>query len=181
MSSTSTLNWVVLAPLLLVAVVIVAVGFYRRWRRYVGFGFMLGYYDEGRIVEGVRVLSRLIESPAGRAGIQKWDRIVGVNDEVLSIKKPGELTAFWGKFSRTLKAGDRVKFNIQRGFDTFEVELVAEVIQGPIPVHLPRARPSPDDVDYHDYHYGMAVCTRTGEWVPTMGLSDSVIKRIFGQ
>ncbi|MEK7109142.1 MAG: hypothetical protein AAB919_01780, partial [Patescibacteria group bacterium] len=42
----------------------------RRWRyRYVGFGWELGWYGPGKAKEGVVVLSRLLNSPAHKAGI----------------------------------------------------------------------------------------------------------------
>ena len=150
-------------------------------RRYVGVGAVFGYYDStGKALKGVYVLSRLLDSPAHRADIRKWDQLLEYNGTPMRFTTQGELSEFFKKELKSLQVGDRVRCKIKRDGKIFDVVAEAATIQGSIPVHLPQAFPSPHDADYGDYHYGLAVCERTGEWVPTMRLSDGAISRFLG-
>lgn len=151
-------------------------------RRYVGIGAVFGYYNsDGKALKGVFVLSRLLDSPAHRADIRKWDQLLEYNGTPMRFDTQGALTEFFKKELGALQVGDRVRCKIKRDGKTFDVVAEAAIIQGSIPVHLPQALPSPGDDDYGDYHHGVTVCERTGEWVPTMRLSDGKLMRIFGQ
>ena len=151
-------------------------------KRYVGIGTVFGYYNsEGKALNGVFVLSRLLDSPAHKAGLQKWDQLLEYNGTPMQFDTQGALTEFFKKELRTSRVGDRVRCKIKRNKKVFDIVAEAAVIQGSIPVHLPQVFSSPHDDDYGDYHYGLVVCERTGEWVPTMRLSDGKLMRIFGQ
>lgn len=155
---------------------------WKRSRQYVGIGAVFGYYNsKGKALNGVFVLSRLLDSPAHRADIRKWDQLLEYNGTPMRFNTQGALTEFFKKELKTLQVGDRVRCKIKRDGKIFDVVAEAATIQGSIPVHLPQVFPSLYDEDYGDYHYGLAVCERTGEWVPTMRLSDGKLMRIFGQ
>lgn len=156
----------------------------RKWRhRYVGFGWELGWYGPNKPVQGAVVLSRLLNSPAHKAGIygQLDETLLSYNGVPMQFDSAKDFKEFFKKERRSLKVGDVRTCMFKRGNAVFEVTMTAETIQGPIPVYLPTAHPSPFDVDYHDYHYGMVVCSRTGYWIPTMRLSDEYFNRLFGK
>lgn len=167
---------------LLIMCAILALSAWITWgRRYVGMGFVLGYYGEGKALpRGVYVLSRLIGSPAHKAGLQKFDEVLAYDGRSMATLGAGELESFITRTHKRLRSGSKIPCRIRRGEETYDVTLEAAVITGSIPVHLPQARPHPDDPDYHDYHYGLAYCQRTGEFVPTMKLSDRRLNEIFG-
>ncbi len=167
--------------LLLFVVALAAVAWYRR-RSYVGMGWWIGYHgDNPELPHGVYVLSRLLHSPAHKAGVKKFDELVEYDGCPMDdFIEPGAMERFFKAHLADLRLGDKVVCTLRRGGEELTVTLEAALIRGKVPLHLPQARPHPDDHDYHDYHYGMAHCTRTGEWVPTMSVSDARVNKLLG-
>jgi len=167
------------AALFLFVLLILTTAAYLHSRRYVGFGWILGWYGKDRPMQGVFVLSRLLESPAHKAGVYKLDQLLEYDGTPMQFDSNEAFKSFWAA-RRKLLPGQRIKCKLRRNNLVFEVTLEAAVIKGAIPVHLPMSMPQQGDADYHDYHYGLAYCTRTGEYVQTKRLSDAALDRILG-
>lgn len=100
-------------------------------RQYIGYGWILELCDEG-----VKILARLNESPAGRAGVPVngcWLRYVDGNR--LSFNSVEEFK----KFLFHLSQRESHRFGLE-DFKTgkeWQIVLTAERIQGPIPYYSP--------------------------------------------
>jgi len=72
----------------------------------------------------LQVLDKMVDSPADRAGIQKGDKIIGIND----VKINNNLE--YGKYLEELKPkqGDILRFKIERGGKILELEVKLPVV-----------------------------------------------------
>lgn len=164
-------NWwyVVLGVLLLIA-------WYVIWKikhRYVGCGMVIDHFPDGKIF----IPSRLIKSPAGRAGIANGAELIEYNGE----KVQGLPVAEWKNIVARLgpkRVGDTLACVVRQNGEEKHVTMQAEMIQGPIPIY--RTGGPPRDYNHDDrVRYGLAVCTRTGQFITTSRLSDSAIESVF--
>lgn len=135
---------------------------------FIGYGCVFRWI-EGRIV----VVSRLIDSPCGRAGVAigdvwvRWGTIPILHDSAESF-------VAWHALHRPQLGEERLyTFESQKTGDEYTVTLVAESIQGPIPVYAP----IPEHV-IGDWRYitGMAFCNKTGQLIGTYRPSDVYIE-----
>ena len=164
-------HWWWLAILLVVIAVIWYIG-YKFFNRYIGCGMHIEHFKDGT----VRISARLIDSPAGRAGIANGAELLeyngfatqGLGKEVFQ-ERMDEL--------KPREVGDEVRCRVRQDGEEKTVVMAAEMIEGPIPDWSGHGFIPFDEQG--DWHQGMAVCRRTGQWIPTARLSDSAIRRIF--
>ncbi len=158
---------------LLAALLLARLG-YRKYHRHVGIGVVFDHYPNRKVI----LVSRLLESPAARAGLSKGDRLISYNGQSME-------DLFYSEFNRAFeavapkKAGDIVRCVIARGETQLGFEMRAETIQGPIPIHPFPSAVSDDERPY--IKEGLAVCRRTGEWIQTRRLSDYALDKIFNR
>ena len=142
----------------------------RRKNRHVGLGWMLGWDQK---TGGVYVLSRLIKSPSGRAGVSIGSRLSTYKKKELVFASSDEFLQ-WAKSVRHY-FGQSVEFSTEDSGGKRKFTLQEEVIQGPIPVY-PQ---TPGWVGDDSFTHGLAYCPQTGQWVPTTRISDQALTRAF--
>jgi len=103
--------------------------------RFIGYGWLVTYKD-GNVV----VLTRLLESPAGRAKVNSGAVILEVNGEkIFYDSKETYLADFKqgkGRLSAK-KVDEEVIVKIREGESERTITMKAEVIWGPVPYHEP--------------------------------------------
>jgi hypothetical protein len=161
-----------IALLLLVSSVVVARRYYKS---YIGYGWVLEYDKKSGFG---RVLSRLVKGPAGKAGVYHGDLLLSLDGRPLSFASGKDMVAFWKRELASLKMGDKKKFVLRRGEETFARTLEVELILGSIPVYEPLAELTDEDRTY--IKEGIAYDTRVGQWFQTRRMSDAAFNRIFG-
>ncbi len=106
---------------------------YLRENRYVGYGVLLGV--RLNVLE-VRILVRLTNSPAGRAGIPNDCKLLELDGRNVSRLSTEE---FLAHLRVPKRIGDPQMYTVEtRDGKIFTRTLHAEVIQGPIPYHTPQ-------------------------------------------
>lgn len=171
-------NIVEIAALALIAVTlcIALLVWYRRYRnRYPGFGMHIRYYSSRD--NKIRIAARLTDSPAGRAGIANGAELLSYNGHSVV----GLTAEEWKRLSARIlgcEVGTKISCRVLQGGQVLDVEMVAEMIQGPIPDYSDCVVPGdPDGV----LHRGIAVCALTGQWIPTASLSDDALDSVLGR
>lgn len=181
-------HWVLIALTAILVSLLVWWQIYRYRNRYVGAGWVLSY---NRKEKHVVARSRLLGSPAHKAGIHNWDIITELNGKRLQFNSEQEIKAFFEDvLNNRPVVGDRIFGKVLRGRLIKEngeerttlveepFEMKAEVIQGPIPIRATWADVARYQGDCR-VHIGMAYCTKTDQLFPTMGLTDQAIKEII--
>ena len=122
--------------------------------RYIGFGWMLDWVD-GKVI----VLTRLLDSPAGRAEVPIGSVLLKYEHTMLTFLTGDEWSKFMDKLPKP-ERGDKMHFRIKTPEGEIRrIELIAEVIQGPIPLFPPL---TPDSARRFDIVYGVRRCPKTG-------------------
>lgn len=173
------LSWLIASAL--IAILALGAWYFKYRHRYIGFGWVLDHYKEDG---STRIVSHLLKSPAGREKIPlgsqllKWNE---VNFEKLTreefqkrLEKLQPLRIGEEAVSRIRYPENAITKHLDN--DTFVVRMRAEIIQGPIPVHRDYSFFPLQDDEWR-YKRGMAVCKRTGQWFPTVRLSEEALDR----
>ncbi len=154
--------------------IFVAVGWLvLRWSQgYIGYGMMLDYSAR---TKSVYVASRLLKSPAGRAHVRIFSKLIIYNDVPMFFDTKEEFLAAWKKL-KPHQVGDVARCQFDIGDNVHNVTMAAEMIYGSIPVYGP---PLPPQDDEWRFKRGLVVCKRTGQLVPIVRMSNAVFDRIF--
>lgn len=154
---------------LLVLAGIVALGFGILWfntkpeKPYIGYGWKLGWRDGH-----VYVLSRLLKSPAGRAGVRIGSRVRTYAGHEMNFESAIAFREFMENLVRP-EPGASATFCLSVGDTEETITMVAEKIFPPIPYYPPL--PPLDPSRRHLVNEGMFYCTLTGQIVPTRSVS----------
>lgn len=138
-----------------------------RYAPFVGHGWTLGWRN-GR----VRVITRLFESPSGRAGVRMGSVVLEYAGHPMAFESAKEFATFMAELPRPA-IGDVQTFRILDDTGERVMELVAETIYPPIPYYPPL--PPLDPADAHLFRHGMFYCERTGQIVHTRSLTDDAV------
>jgi hypothetical protein len=140
-----------------------------RRERYVGYGWSLGW-REGKVI----VLSRFLDSPSGREQVRIGSCLLQHNGTAMEFESGEGFRNFMLSQPRPT-LGELSTFRLKFGDEEKEVVLAAEMIQGPIPVYT---FPSIDPSDAWKYRQGLLYCRRTGQMVPVLSPSDSLMDQL---
>lgn len=135
-----------------------------RVRAYAGYGWLLDW-SEG----GVMVMTRLIKSPSGRAGVGIGDIILEYDGYLMCFDSSASFKS-WLANRPQHQVGAVTTFRISDGDTDRLVELEAEMIRSRIPYYPPSRPIDPDH--RHLFHEGLGRCPQTGQWVFSAGMSD---------
>ncbi|GEM_PF-2469815 len=129
---------------------------YKLRHRYIGYGWEFDWKD-GEVF----VLTRLLDSPSGRAKVRFGARILEYNGKPLEFKSQEELRAFT-PILRAKKIGQKAVVKIREGDTERTVTMRAEVIWGPIPYYGSWSSEYMDRMQTEG-HFVPDYCKRTGE------------------
>ena len=136
--------------------------------RFIGYGWKLRWCD-GQIV----VVSRLLDSPSGRAGVRIGSIVLEFDGHPMVFDSGESFVAFMKALPRPA-LGTEASFRLMVGTTERVVTLKAEMIQPPIPTYGPL--PPLDPADAHLVTEGMLYCLRTGQVVPVRHLSRDAVR-----
>ncbi len=138
--------------------------FFKQW--YVGFGWLLDYDKKS---QQVYIVSRLLDSPSGRAGVKNKSRLLNYNGIPLIFSSGQEWLQFFESLPK-LRNGEERSFLIQEGKEVRSITLRATVIRGPIPYY---AEFTPQSQRKFDIVYGIRRCSRTDLYFETRRLNKA--------
>lgn len=144
---------------------------YFRAHRYVGFGFLLRFDEEGPII-----MTRLLQSPAGRARIAIGDRLIAWEGVSLQFATAEEFTKWF--VMHPPQMGETRTYTLARAKsdERYDATMTAQWIQGPIPMYYPPANHIRTDPNRK---HGIAVCCKTGQLIETASLRDTSVKQVL--
>lgn len=97
--------------------------------RVIDYGWILAWQDGN-----VYVVTRLLKSPAGRAGVAIGNRILSWNDTPMSFASAAEFEA-WGHSHAPRTVGEKVRVVIAAYETRREVTMAADWVEKRIPIH----------------------------------------------
>lgn len=122
----------------------------------------------------VWVASRLLDSPAGRAGVKLFSQVIEINYKPMLFSGIQDFRN-WAK-NAPPQEGCEESFLFA---DCTRVRMMPELIDEEIPVYW---SPNNDrDVSAHipDLHCGLEFCEKTGQYVHTEKISPDILKQIY--
>lgn len=142
----------------------------RHW--HIGCGMNITRYHNGT----VHISSRLLNSPAGRAGIPNGAELLEYNGTPLS----GLGRNAWKETMQRLRprrVGDIVRCKIRTTNGETSIEMKAARVWTSIPDYSDRRIISEDEREH--FKEGVVYCAKTGQWFPYVRLSDHALRSIF--
>lgn len=121
----------------------------------------------------VWVASRLLQSPAGYAGVKLFSKLIQVNDVRMSFPTDQEF-GYWAVHSIP-KEGCEDLFLFADGS---QVHMAPVLITEDIPVYW-----SPNEkncaVPHPDVHLGLTWCEKTGQYIPTAHITTEALAEVY--
>jgi hypothetical protein len=171
---TALEDWLVVGTIILLVLAYCAFEYqlkqYFLTERYDGFGWVLRW-EEGNVI----IVTHLLNSPSHRAEVIIGSTLLSMNGVALKFKT-GEL---WDTFIQSYRRpalGETFVFSIKYKRAVRLISMVAEVIEGPIPVY----KPWPLTEDHSIYTYPVC-CERTGVWYAKSRLRDSAVDQVLAR
>lgn len=140
---------------------------------YIGYGWVLKWVD-GKVV----VVSRLLESPSGRAHVPIGAIMVSYDGHPMEFESSEDFLKAIKLFGRPREVGHESTFVLEFAGTRGEVTLAAEWISEPIPVY----KPHPDLemlMQNPNYRVGGVVCERTGQIIHPVTLSEAGVDAVL--
>jgi hypothetical protein len=162
--------------LLIIATLALGYGSWRWSRSHVGFGILFIHFKDGRVL----VEARLLDSPAHRAGLYRYEELLAYKGRPVTGLPKEE----WKRVMEEVgvkQVGEKARLTFKRTRDgqdeVFDVEMVAERIWKQIPDWGPPTFVPESERDI--WHQGMVICKRTGYWIPTCRLTEQALRNVF--
>ena len=156
--------------------------YFRHW--HIGVGVALEFKAKDN---SVWIISRLIDSPAGRKGVANYSKVLSINGFPMNFLSKDDFCV-WLK-NNPSEIGKKEVWELEEQgiiFTTSEeretifttVEMVPEMIKTSIPVYGP-VRKMPENQYPFVFKQGMFYCNKTGRTVFTTTLADQTYRNIF--
>lgn len=123
----------------------------------------------------VWVASRLLNSPAGAAGVQNRTQVESVNGETMMFPIEASFR-YWAHRSKP-KLGQAMEWTFTNGL---RVSLKPKFIQQKIPTYWnPNTLPFGEKSFNQDVNIGLGWCPKTGQYITTTSISPTALKEIY--
>ena len=146
--------------------------YFRHW--HVGVGVVLEFKAKDN---SVWIISRLVESPAGRAGVENYSKVLTIDGFSMNFPSKEEFCE-WLKNNPSTLGKKEIWELEERGIIFSSVEMVPKIIKTSIPVYGPLQK-IPVGAYPMVYKQGMFYCNKTGRIVVTTAVSPQTYRNIF--